>query len=449
MANFIVNLLILIIVFILRDEELRNVMGFIYLFQYGWFIYLTNKTNKYKVLTQYLKPSFLIVTYVCINCGIGSFTLDGEYGILKHMIRIFNTAENFNLANAYLLFCNYIVYEVGNYFTYKYRKFNFEKSYEKLKIKKSVLVLAILVFLIFSFIEFDLSFVGGVGSFSYLPKVVSFIFILIYLSSNKVNFRIIYYFISLIVFALVSYESKREIIFILVIVVFIENVYNPIKFSINLKSILLGTFAFSVFFFFIIVSSINRGYGSYDTNNIIDAVKYIPDYVSSDLFKDAVAENFEVNAVYGNALNAADLYMSDKQETLYGETFLKALFVPIPRQVFDYKPDSMIQLYSPLVYTGKDFYITFPVLVYSELLWNFGIFFFIGLILIVYVLEKIFYSNYFNLNKKLSLKLILGLVVYTIFLQFVRGSGLDILVTYVIISIPFISLFITVNRLKI
>ncbi|WP_449437253.1 hypothetical protein [Pedobacter steynii] len=157
-----------------------------------------------------------------------------------------------------------------------------------------------------------------------MPKLVFAIFIVMYVSSNKLKLRFIWYSVVLLSFAVSSFNSKREIIFILILVLFIENIWNPIKFKLNFKSAILILVAGTTFIFFILTSSIMRGYGNYNPRNTYEAISYVGDYAKSDIFLDAVGENFELNYVYGNAINSADLIFSGKQDYLYGTTFLKA-----------------------------------------------------------------------------------------------------------------------------
>lgn len=447
MANFILHIVLVLLLFTIGEDEARKYVGYIYIIQYAAFLYTINKKNTQKLITPYLKPSFLILTYICLYFFSGSLYVNAGNGIFKEMVDVFFKVKNFVLVNVFFIVCNYIVFVTGMFVEKKYSKFSKYNFPLKDKISFTTVFLCTSVFLLFSFVELDLTFLGGSGSFSYLPKLVSALIIFMFLSSQKIKLRMIYYLLIMVVFAMASFESKREIIFIFISIVYIENLFNPIKFDINLRTGIMGAIGFGLFTFFILVSSITRGYGNYNAGGFIEAIKYVPSYVESDIFVDALGDNFEINVVYVNALNAADMYMSGNQETLYGETFLKALFIPIPKSVFDYKPNSMIVLYSPRVYTGRDYYITYPVIIYSELLWNFGLLFIPFLFFIVWVLDMFYYKMSLNTYRKgFTVSSIVLLVLYTINMQFIRGSGLDLLILYIIVAIPFSWFLIKMNN---
>lgn len=448
MFRVIIYLVGILTVFLLESSTLRSVVGYLYLGQYLSFILLTNKANVQKKLTPYLKPSFLIVTYICLYFGLGSLYLNAGHGLFREMVFIYESATNFALINVFFLLCNEIVFEIGKRVQKKYNNQVVNRRILSSRINIVTVCLSVVTFILFSAVELDFAFLGGQGSFSYIPKLVSAIFLLLYLSFNRIRLRYIYYLILLLAFAYTSFESKREIIFVFILIVYIENLYNQISFKINLKSFLIGFAGVSVFTFFILISSINRGYGGYNPNNIFDAIEYVPDYVSSDIFLDALGDNFELNVVYGNALNSADIYLSGKQETLYGESFFKAIFAPIPRTVFDYKPRSMIQIYSPMVNDGHSVDVSYPVIIYSELLWNFGLFSLLGLVFLIYIIEISYQEGLRKIkNNILNNSTVLGLTFYAIFMQFIRGSGLDLLLIYLCLAFLFIAVIMFINRI--
>lgn len=454
MKSIIFHLLLILFLIALDAESARALIGYLYLLQFLFFIYITNKKNSTKKLTPYLKPSFLIITYVCLYFGLGSIYLNGKHGLFQEMVSIYFRVEHFKLINAIFIISNYIVFTIGVIIENRYNGLKIKSTNNKLNknYKASItgitIFFCLIMFLFFSLVDLDLALIGGVGSFSYIPKVVASIFIFIYLASNKNRFRIFIYVFFLVFFAIISYESKREIIFIIALIVFIENLFNPIKFQLNFRSASFFLFGFVIFIFFILTSSIRRGYGNYNADDILSSVKYIPDYIQSDIFLDAIGDNFELNVVYGNALNSANMHLKGDQDLLMGETFIKVFFLPLPQTIFNYKPRSMIQIYSPMVFINTNKYVTFPVVIYSELLWNFGALFFIFLILIVVFIEVIFHDMLIKFYKYgLSFNTIIVLLGYTIIMQFIRGSGFDLLVLYVIVSIPFIFLIFKLDAL--
>lgn len=179
----------------------------------------------------------------------------------------------------------------------------------------------------------------------------------------------------------------------------------------------------------------------------MEAVQYIPDYLQSDFATDALINNFELNTVYGNGSNALDYVYSEKVDLLYGSTFMKFLFIPLPRSVFPDKPKSMIDIYTTIYTpTFRKEGGSLPVILYSEAFWNFHLF---GL-LFLYLLYRFFDNMYrkmcLNLtNGNITILSIFLIYLYITFIQVVRGSGFDIWILYPILSIPicYLILFLT------
>src|SRR5690606_15480936 len=129
---------------------------------------------------------------------------------------------------------------------------------------------------------------------------------------------------------------------------------------------------------------------------------------------------------------------SNQVELTYGSTFLKFFFLPLPRSIFPYKPDSMIDIYT------KKFMPEFraeggsyPIIIYSEVFWNFHILGLFFLYFIFRVLNNFYIKLIENVNRNvINVKTIFLLFMYVTLIQFVRGSGLEIWLLYGILTIP-------------
>lgn len=425
------------------DDFVYNSMGYIYLMQYA-FMFLKIYKKFDKNILIFFSPSFLTLSYICLTFGFGALYLSGYHGRIYSFVEIYYKIANFRGVNIFFLICNFIVFQIYIY-NLKVNKYIFNVKPQKEILNLPIVIVSLILIILFSFIDFDLSFLGGTGSASIVPKFISSIALCLFLSSRKISFRFLVYVVILATFLITNFQSKREIIFLMVSIIFIELLYNPIKISFSMKNVIFGIFGIFIFFNIIVVSSIMRGYGSYEVENASDAIYKVPEYIQSEFFVDLIGENFEINYSYGNALNATDIIIETNQDILYGETFLKALFLVIPRSVVE-KPRSMIQIYSPMINQGSD--EVQPVIIYTELLWNFGYFFFIPLIIIFALFEKMYYSMIKRLQRReMSIILFLFIYCYSIFMQFVRGSGLDLLFLYLLLSLPFILLLNLVKKI--
>ena len=444
---WLINLIIFILLFIVEREVAQSIMGYLYLIQYASFIYyIINKFKKNLKTVYFFSPSFITLSYICLTFGFAAIYLNNGHGNLYKFNLIYFNSNSFTIANFYFLLCNFIVFIVYILKLNNYSKYVFVDKLKNSVISKKTLYLAIVIFFIFTEVELDASLFGGNGSLSFVPKFVSVIVITFYFSKTKNKYRYLIYLFFLAMFLISSFDSKREIIFLLITIIFIEFSFNKRKVTFSL----INTFwSFLILFFFlgiILISSVMRGYGSYEVDSIQSAIEKVPQYIGSDIFLDSFGENLELNYSYGNALNAADIFLEGKQELLYGETFLKAFLVPIPKSIVDFRASSMMSLYSPMINYGSG--EIQPVVLYSELLWNFGILFFLPLIIIFYCAENIFtlIIKHFSSNHKFNFKILICIFICGVFLQFIRGSGLDLLTVYIIFALPFAKLITFINN---
>jgi len=107
------------------------------------------------------------------------------------------------------------------------------------------------------------------------------------------------------------------------------------------------------------------------------------------------------------------------------------------------------------IYTSK-YYPTFryiggsmPIIIYSELFCNFHFLSVIAVLLLFFLADKLFLTLIFFVKAgKFNFKVISLLFLYTTFIQFVRGGGLDIYIIYWLLVIPVILIFSYFMRKK-
>jgi len=103
-----------------------------------------------------------------------------------------------------------------------------------------------------------------------------------------------------------GYDNKREIAMLLFLVVFLEAHFTRSALRFSLASVTVYAVAAASFFGLVLAASILRGYGDFQVVSLLDALTYIPQYMTSDLFVDGVTDNLELNYSYGTAVTAMD-----------------------------------------------------------------------------------------------------------------------------------------------
>ncbi|MEX2336396.1 MAG: hypothetical protein WD555_03900, partial [Fulvivirga sp.] len=202
-----------------------------------------------------------------------------------------------------------------------------------------------------------------------------------------------------------------------------------------------------IFVVLIIWASILRGYGNFDYSSPFHALCFIDDYIFSSYFLDAFVANLEINYVYGNTSNAINYVYTGAVDFLYGETFLKIFWLPIPRTIDPYKPSSIIEIYTSFfdpVFRARGG--SYPIGIYAEIFWNFGYFFPIVVFSIFYFFNFIYFKLlYLHKRGMFGFSYFSFLFLYITLFQFIRGSGIELWLLYYIISIP---LLFVISKIK-
>lgn len=433
----IINIILAVLSLFFSEKLIIDFGYWLYLIQFIIFFFfgLNTKNN----FLYFFSPSFLTITYLGLNFFMGHYVVSNNLGLTDKYFNQFVKFQSVNFITFYFLLCNLIVFL--SIPLKKMRKYQYDKNKLNKVSKNTTLVFSLLFFMIIvSFIYIDLSFIGGGGNFNYVYKLSSAIILMFLIKHYGLKKRVLFYLLFLLIFVLSSFESKREIIYVLILILIVESFRYRINFNLSIKKLILYFCSFFLLFEIIIVSSIMRGYGNYNIDNPVDAISYSFDYLQSDFAKDVLVENFELSAVYGSSSIAVNYVYSDEVGLLYGSTFLKFLFIPIPRSILPNKPKSMVKIYTDK-FDPKFSSIggTNPIIIYSELFWNFSLFGFFFLYIIYYFFNRAFLKLYDLLvYNNISLKGVFILYMYVTFIQFVRGSGFDLWLLYALLSLPFL-----------
>lgn len=250
--------------------------------------------------------------------------------------------------------------------------------------------------------------------------------------SESVSRRLLVYTMLLGVFAALFYQDKRVVVSLFILVAFLEAVAGSIG-RVTIKHALLGSVAVAVLAVSIIVMSITRGYGNYGVENPVVAALYLRDYVGEEQFARYFFNNIEVSYSYFHSVNAVEVASREPEVRTWGATLARALFVVTPSSIVS-KPPSILDSYTARYdrarrREGK----SSPVVVQSEMYWNFGVAG-LGVLAVLYYIAQALYLRLVNLVRRSQsgAGVVASLAAYACFPFYVRGSGLDIFVMYAI-----------------
>ncbi len=389
-----------------------------------------------KRIVFFLSPSFLAASYVTINFFIGSIIFNK--GLVDEFLLIpyQQSWKSYQFIMAYFNFINTFI--IAIFFVSKKIKIPFQikllkdlRRYPPAFLK----VVAVILIVLFSQIELKLDFLGAQGSLSPIPISIGAILLLVLFSKNPKLWKRIFWYILLISgLALISWEDKRNAIFLILPILLLES--KNIYLTLSLKKIfMVGTFTF-IMLYLILIMSIRRGYGEYEVKNIWQANNYILDYIKSENFVSNFMQNLEISYVYFFSNDAIEKILKNPKHITYGSTIIKPLFVFIPRKYFSKKPESIIHHYTSTVSKKyRQLGGSWVISIQSELFWNFHFLGIFAAIPLFFFFNCIYMNILYLVNRNNIINFIPLLYCYKLFLILFRGSGLDLFFVLFTLSI--------------
>lgn len=439
MILFFVSLVQLLLCFVLTNEKLKEIVHLLFLIQFvcGLLVFRDHYNKWYFAFS----PSFLLFFYVNINVFLGAYSLKENISleVYAHRSTFYNLIPSLHIAYAYMTVCSLIsMLVLPKQLIVVLEERKIENNLEKYFYFK--ITLFIILFLTFSLIKVDLSLIGGAGDFSTIPKSIASILLFYELSKVKYKYRYFLYAIVLLIFVFTNFESKREAVFMLIPIFFLENLFGNVQtFNLSIKKIFIGVLSIIVLVYSLLVMTIARGFGGYDVSHPLNSVKYVKDLINDFNIGGLLFTISEAPTTIYVSINAVSLALENTDLLTYGATYWKLFFILIPRSFFEEKPLSMTSIYTKIEDPG--FYGiggSLPINIFAEAFWNFHVFGVIFIGFIVYFLNKS-YSKMISLIQLNRISpLVAGyLFAFTYLIGFYRGFGFDLYCVNIIVGFFF------------
>lgn len=395
-------------------------------------IYVSPKIKQYGVLFIF-SPCILSVIYISLNSIIGCFFM------MKGWCLDYTLLVAFHSIGSEVLFKYTLLTAVFNAILciiafYQSNRFIRRKNMKEMNISvyrvRNIVILSIALTILAtipSIIYHGERTTSNIILSLYFPVYLSVLACLFYnvlrcSLSNIILFAVI---VGLFVFSSVAlFHSKREAFFCLIVMILMFLI-DKTNIRLKLRHVLLGVIVGALSIIMILASSLMRGYNNFEGESFVDAVKAIPQYVNSPTFMPAIGGNFEVVSAFPHTVNAFNYIEIGRIPTLYGETFWRVLFVPIPESLFGYKPRKMLAIYTELFDASyRNIGGSYPVMCYAEFYANFKFLAIVFLLLFFYLFEKYYYVvlDKWGDNRRISSQ-IAALCFFATFIMFTRGSG--------------------------
>lgn len=388
---------------------------------------------------HFLSPCMLVYLYSIINYVSGAIYYCTDF---LSLTKLYN--EFFKIEDSHLLFilvflnlCNSLVAVVGTKYPVKFSK-PYNPPQKTFRISTFVVLFAIFV-LLHVFI-FNLSVIGGSEKGSQItqtatemnyPFILGIVILIVYKIWSYRTPTLFHLFILvaiMYVLAADSVGSKRELFFVLIAIFTIEFIYHDKRIRLNIKTVLITCTIVASFIFYILTASIARGYGGFEVEQLSDAAYYVSEYSDNENFQVYLGNNFETPYHYATSVISCDYTITGKTPILFGETFVRVLFIAVPRSI--YKPRKMIDVFTTAYDAQKRADgVSCPVSAYSEFFANFHILSFPFLYLFFVVYQRLFIKMV-RMGRRNNALYIHVVAISSLSLQFIRGSGLQSIIIY-------------------
>ncbi|TGE75715.1 hypothetical protein C7Y70_20515 [Pseudoalteromonas sp. KS88] len=376
-----------------------------------------------------MSPAILAILYISISTVIGAIAFKENLIVGRLSYHQYKNWEYVPYSLTFLMLCNFFAFIVDLFYRNRVQEF-FNSFSLNVKVNFNYVIYTSLILLSLSIFT-DYIIVG----FSIIPKTLAALCLVYYLAANKIKYRFVIYLFIIAFLSLSAVESKREAIFLIFPIIFLESLYS--RFIINAKNVFIALIGFSVILSLIIIMSIARGYGNFEnSDSFLTAAPYFFQYINSPIFLSSLFNNIEATSVYYNALQSMEYVFSDPSLMSFGSTIGKVIFIFIPREVWEAKPSSIIDLYTNYhdpgyrAIGGSD-----PINIYAEFFWNFHFFGLVAVFIFFVLMYKLYFYSIKNIIEGKELNILWLLFVYMNFITYVRGSGLDMYVVFISFAI--------------
>jgi len=302
------------------------------------------------------------------------------------------------------------------------------------------MIIFIIGYFLASIFTIDASILGGSGNLTPVIWSVAIVAIANAMVSSKlpIFFRLAIYSAIIYVYAQYSYNSKRELLFLMIAVILIE-LYSS-KLRIGIASYFYTICILILLIFLILVMSIARGYGDLSENDFWQNAIKIFEYFSQDDFYINFSRNTEVFYTFFHSTNAAQMVLSNDEPILYGLTLIKPLFIFFDREIFTWKPDSIIHIYTSAFNPNyRALGGSYPINMLSEFLFNFFVFGIVLFYILLLTMSRLWINFVKNESGKRFIKRTFGFYLVIPFLGLIRGSGFDIFFVELILALLFLT----------
>lgn len=377
---------------------------------YNIYVYLRSKANVY----TFLQPSVIGINYIYLSMALGALAFVSDNIIIPRMRS--DAAEWLTSAIPILFLAGVVclVVAFGDH-----RPKHTAWTLPSPSPTRVTMLLLLTVGTAFVGSEVDLIFVGPLASVTYLIYAL-------HVAGYKVGkARLLLYALPLIPLSIFLAHDKRDVIFPLIGVILLEALVRE-RFTVR-RMLLWILFCTPTVLALILVMTFLREPEQPAITGVRDFIAAMSVYVRRTDFLAKLFLSLEWTYTYVHTFNAINYALTDRIPALLGSTYVKVLFIFVPREWIDWKPNSIIHIYTSY-YDQKYWSIggSWVSSMVGEAILNFRLFGAVILALILTVFDRLF-VRYVLIQRRRNY-LFVGSALYGMvaFLLYARGSGLDL-----------------------
>jgi len=419
-------------VLLVPQDFLKAHTHVVYLAHYLLFLpFLFNARDRAAFL---FSPSFLVVSYVCLSFTIGGFAFANGYVLFPKNLGDFRRWEHYNFATFYFMMCNMCAI-----FAYFLARRGWPVScphHAESSLQPYIpqLVIGGILLGVFSVVRVGLSFLGGTGSISVVPRTFGALVICVALVKSRWRYRFLIYAALLLLFAASQYGNRRIVLLLGLSVLFMEAAHLQ-DLRLSFRRVLTCVVVLALAVVLQMTMTIARGFdgfkGSYwQTFTKIESFVGLKNVVAYSL------KQTEGPTTFFHSYNGLNYVLNDPSLLCYGSTLAKVMFIAVPRPVWPNKPKGMVDIYTSRwdpAFRNRGG--STGINLYAEYFWNFHVLGILCVAPIFYVLNRCFFFYLARLRAGNVWPFIYLGVGYNFLLLYARGHGLDGFGVYVVFGL--------------
>lgn len=401
--------------------------------------------HRSKYLGHLFLPSFFVLVYVLANLTFGAYLVPREFGWNKDFAPVVTAIQHYRLIVPFFLLSNGILFCLTASALKKLAHASDAagaRTYDAYSLDGSVVLKTGFYFAAF----FVVSYYQVFNALSFQLALL-----ILHLTDRSVQGRrhryAIYTFYLLVSLAF-SFENKRDIAMILFSIVFLEAYFGGYRLKATVGNLAAYCLIVGSFMALILAASIMRGYGQFSVTSVLAALYLVPAYIGSELFINSIADNLELTYNYGVTVTSIDHVLRAQIDYRYGASLVKVLFLPIPRDVFAFKPESAMQVFTqvfaPHWWVQKG---SMPVGFASDMFMNFHYFGLFVYALVLSLINRAFLFVYSAAPRSFLWYSCVFLSITVLLLA--RGGGIEQWLLYYLLATPVLLLIqVTANSCR-